>query len=264
MKIIELINELKSFAAIPVDETKTCDTVKSGDPEAEITKVGTTMFATPDVIRKAAEKGINFLIVHEPTYHTHMDDKVDDFISNEKKKLIEETGITIFRYHDFAHLSDPDLICEGELTALELDGQLKKGVYLGTNSYILDEEISAVKLAKRIEEKLGIKHVRIAGNPQAAGRKIACSFGTPGHLETSLADNDIVITGEICEWGLGEMTRDYAQLGYNKAVLVLGHIGSERAGMMLLAERLTELHPEIETEYIECGELYSYTDEFEV
>ena len=111
MKIIELINELKSFAAVPVDETKTCDTVKSGDPEAEIKKVGTTMFATPNVIRKAAEKGINFLIVHEPTYYNHMDNKVDYPIADEKKKLIEEKGLTIFRFHDYAHSFEPDIIC---------------------------------------------------------------------------------------------------------------------------------------------------------
>ncbi|MFQ9148313.1 MAG: hypothetical protein ACLR5G_08605 [Eubacteriales bacterium] len=30
---------------------KTCDTIKSGSPDAEVTKIAVSMFATPDVVR---------------------------------------------------------------------------------------------------------------------------------------------------------------------------------------------------------------------
>jgi hypothetical protein len=40
----------------------------------------------------------------------------------------------------------------------------------------------------------------------------------------------------------------------------MGHIGSERDGMRLLAKRLSEAHKDFETKYIECGEVYTYTD----
>ena len=40
----------------------------------------------------------------------------------------------------------------------------------------------------------------------------------------------------------------------------MGHIGSERAGMMYLAEVISEKHPELNVKYIECGEVYSYAD----
>ena len=40
----------------------------------------------------------------------------------------------------------------------------------------------------------------------------------------------------------------------------MGHIGSERGGMMHIADILKEKHPEINIEYFECEELYSYTD----
>ena len=42
--------------------------------------------------------------------------------------------------------------------------------------------------------------------------------------------------------------------------LVLGHLGSERDGMRLVADILKEKLPEIPTEYIESGEVYTYTD----
>lgn len=264
MTCTDLIGELKAMAAHPVDEKRTCDTVKSGDPDKTLTKVAVSMFATPEVVKKAAAWGAELLIVHEPTYYNHFD--TDENISlpaSEKEKLIRETGMTVFRFHDYAHACEPDLICEGELRYLGLKGEFRKGKYFAVNEYILDEPITALALAKTVEKNLGVKHVRIAGDPKAAGRRVSCSFGTPGHLEESLAENDFVLTGEICEWQLGEIARDYGQLGKKKAVLVLGHIGSERAGMMHLADILTEKHPGLSVRYLECGEVYTYTDDYE-
>ena len=92
------------------------------------------------------------------------------------------------------------------------------------------------------------------------GNRISCCFGASGHVAEELTGNDFVLTGEICEWETAEIARDYAQLGYNKVILVMGHIGSERAGVMYLAEMIKEKHSELTVKYIECGEVYSYTD----
>ena len=60
---------------------------------------------------------------------------------------------------------------------------------------------------------------------------------------------------------LGEYARDAGALGFNKSIIVMGHIGSERDGMKLLAERLSKKHNSFETKYFECGEVYTYTEE---
>jgi putative NIF3 family GTP cyclohydrolase 1 type 2 len=70
MKASELIKELCEGAFAP---EITCDTIKAGDAQREINKVGVTMFATVDVVRRAKEMGVDMLIVHEPTYYDHMD-----------------------------------------------------------------------------------------------------------------------------------------------------------------------------------------------
>ena len=70
----------------------------------------------------------------------------------------------------------------------------------------------------------------------------------------------MVLTGEACEWKLAEYARDADALGKNKTLIVMGHIGSERDGMRLLAKRLSENYSEFETQYFECGEVYTYTD----
>lgn len=260
MKIAELINELKSYSFVTFSDDETCDTVKIGDAEKEITKVAVSMFATPDVIRAAADYGANFLIVHEPMCYDHLDRVVPYEIGNEKKKLIEEKGICVFRFHDNAHGMEPDLIFDGQTKFMDISGKRVKGKYFAVNRYVLDEPMTAKELAAHLEEKLGLKHIRIAGCTDKKGKNIGCCFGTPGHIVEELLENDFVLTGEICEWKEGEIARDFAELGYNKAFLVMGHIGSERGGMRLLAEMLNDKHPEFETKYIECGEVYSYTD----
>ena len=70
----------------------------------------------------------------------------------------------------------------------------------------------------------------------------------------------MVLTGEACEWNLAEYARDCAQLGYKKALIIMGHIGSERDGMVYTADLLKDMHPELDVQYFECGEVYTYTD----
>lgn len=258
MKISELFEEIKSWGEMTAE--RTCDTYKAGDGTKEITGVAVSMFATPEIIRECERINANLLIVHEPVFYNHWDEEHGSKIAQMKKELIEKSGITIVRYHDYAHTIGKDMIYEGELKYLGLKGKKTNNHIFGVNGFILDEELTAKELAKTIENELGIRHVRIAGCSDKKGRKIACCFGTPGHVAEMMEENDFVLTGEIVEWEIGEMARDYMQLGYNKAVLVMGHIGSERAGMMYFADLLKEKYNEFKTDYLECGEVYSYTD----
>lgn len=259
MKAYELINELKQGST---HQGITCDTIKAGDENTELKKVALTMFATVDVIKRVKEWGADFLIVHEPTYYDHMDIKEDNIVVKEKEKLIIESGITIFRYHDYMHARDVDRITEGERYFLGLKGKVEHTPY--SASYILtaDEPVTALELAKRMEKELNIKHVRIAGERNKGAKRIALSFGTPAGVYELLCDESIqmVLTGEACEWKLCEYARDASLLGINKSLIVMGHIPSERDGMRLLELRLSEQYKDIEFKYFECSEVYTYTD----
>ena len=67
-------------------------------------------------------------------------------------------------------------------------------------------------------------------------------------------DCDLFITGEVGEVKVLEYVRDMCFFGNKKAVLVLGHFGSEYAGMRLLADTLREKG--IDAEYLHGGEVY--------
>jgi putative NIF3 family GTP cyclohydrolase 1 type 2 len=259
MKAKELIEEINvgGYAG-----AGTCDTVKAGNPEKEIHKVGVTMFATVDTVRNAKEWGADMLIVHEPTYYEHMENYIPCEVVDRKKALIDGSGMVVYRYHDHMHNRNTDQITAGELHFLGLNGNFEKTPYFASYSLTLDTPLTATELAKMMEDKLNIAHVRIAGERNKKSTRLALCFGTPGGVFDLLRDEniEIVLTGEACEWMLGEYARDAAALGFNKTLIVTGHIGSERDGMRLLAEKLKKAYPVFETKYIECGEAYTYTD----
>lgn len=258
MKIHELIKILNEGAEAPQN---TCDTLKSGDADREIKKVGVTMFATVDNIKKAAEAGVDFLITHEPTFYTHRDDFFDEAQIKEKKAQIDAYGITVYRYHDNMHFRAPDLITEGMLEEIGLRGTLEETSYLGSSLFTLDTEMTALSLARYLEERLNVSRIRIAGEREKPVKCLALCFGTPEGVFQLLSRDgvDCVLTGEACEWQLAEYARDAASLGKNKSLIVMGHIASERGGMRVLATRLKTRFPALSVEYIETDEVYSYT-----
>lgn len=259
MKAIELIKELNEGAITP---ERTCDTVKAGNPERELSRVAVSMFATVDIVRRVKEWGADLLIVHEPTYYDHMEViNVETDVIAAKRALIEESGIVIYRYHDNMHFREVDAIAEGELHYLGLTGKLEKTQYSASGLFVSDTPVSALDLAERMKKDLGIAHPRIAGARDAKGTRIATCFGTPrGVMELLQSkDIDIVLTGEVCEWKIAEYARDAAALGMNKSLIVMGHIGSERDGMRLLTERMKKKYS-FETRYFECGEVYTYAE----
>ena len=261
MKAYEIMNDLFSLA-MPLPFEQTCDTCKAGDPNAEVTKVAVSMFATVDIVRQARDWGAQLLIVHEPTYYNHMDEHSDDYFEVEKRRFIEQSGLTIYRYHDHPHCTDPDIITTGEIRYLGLDCAVEKTDVFDLTRLRLSTPMTPRQLATHIEACLGVAHVRIAGAADVPCTSLSLMVGTPGGLEQELLRpaTEIILTGEICEWALGEHVRDAAQLGYHKALLVLGHIGSERDGMKYTARILKDRQPQLDVRYFECGEVYTYTD----
>lgn len=263
MNTIEIMRDLFALA-YKKDFPGTCDTCKAGDPEADVRKVALTMFATPEVIRQAAEWGAQLLITHEPTYHTIPEDMPSgDIVDMQKKSLLEQTGITLFRFHDHPHYTSPDIIAAGELEKLGLEGTLEQTDIFDCVRIHLNSPMTAAETAEAIQRRLGIRHVRICGARDIPCQVVSGMFGAPGNIvleELQRPESQIVLVGETCEWLIGEYARDAAQLGLKKALLIMGHVGSERDGMEYTARLLKRMHPQLDVRYFECGEVYTYTD----
>ena len=264
MTVREFIEEIDgTFDVGP----RTVDTVKCGNADRELKKLVLTMFPTVEVIKKAAEWGADMILCHEPIYFNDFDAPMEGDTEVERKKyeLVENSGIVIKRFHDHMHKATPDMISEGGLYYLGLKGRLEKTEYYASSLFFSDEPITALELAKRIENNLGVKHVRIAGERNKKSSVIAVSFGMPGGVWELLRDPrvEIVLFGEADsqDWKMSEYARDAASLGINKSLLAIGHSDSEKGGMMLLAEKIRAKHPDIEVIHIDCGAPYGYTED---
>lgn len=257
MKAIELMEELFSLVT-KRDCNLSRDTLKSGNADKEINKVAVTMFPTVNVIKEAKEWGADLLIVHEPLYFNYKEGE-PDYIVKEKMKLVEESGLTIYRYHDHPHYTIPDVIAAGEFKYLGLKGEIETTDVFDLVRFHLDKPVTALELSEIIKEKLNVKYVRIAGTLDKPSTVISGMFGAPGNIVESELKNEnseILIVGETSEWAYAEYARDADQLGYNKTLMVLGHVGSERDGMRYTADIIKEKHPELMVKYIECEEVY--------
>ena len=232
-----------------------------GDENKEISKVGVCMMPTVEVLKSAIEWGTDLLIVHEPMFYDHMENYEENSVVNAKIELAKNSGMTIFRYHDYLHFRNEDIITNSAVEKLELDGTLEPSGSLVCRILTLNTPMTSLELARRIEEKLGIDCVRIAGEKNKKSTKIATCFGSLGNIKSFIARDDveIVLSGELCEWSDAEFARDACALGMNKSLIVLGHVLSERDGMEKLSKELATAHPELEVKYFECGDVYSYT-----
>ena len=180
MKISSLINDLKTWNDIPVDEDNTCDTVKSGSVDKEVHKVAIAMFGTIEVIKQVVDWGADFLIVHEPLFYDHMDDIHDLAIVKEKQRIIYDSGLTIFRFHDYAHAMNPDMICAGEIKYACLEGVIKERKKFGVTTFILKEPLTAEELAEKLIRNLNLDQIRVSGSinetvlPVALALRVIC------------------------------------------------------------------------------------------
>ncbi|UBM59867.1 Nif3-like dinuclear metal center hexameric protein [Marinilongibacter aquaticus] len=247
----DVVETLKS--EVTVDwRSKTVDTFKAGNPKTEVKGIATTFMATMDVLKKAKAKGLNFVIAHEPTFYSHLDDMkihAGDPIQEEKLKFIQENDMVVFRFHDHIHATNPDQIYEGVVAKLDWAQYQNPG----ERTFTIPEN-SLKDIVADIEKKFKARTVRVVGDPEAQFSKVGLALGAAGsgrHFEMLANPNcELLIVGESNEWETVPYVLDAEELGYNKALIILGHADSEEAGMDYFANWLKQFYPSIPIEFI--------------
>jgi putative NIF3 family GTP cyclohydrolase 1 type 2 len=242
------------IAAVPgAPFAETVDTVKVGDASQPITSIAVTFMATPDVIRQAAKLGANFLITHEPTFYNHLDSTeglTEDPTYLAKKRLLEESKLVVWRFHDYLHSVKPDRTLVGLAETL---GWTEYG--LANEPFLFKiPALSFGELQQQVKEKFGIKATRVVGDPNMTCRGVGLLPGFPPAkwqiMTLGRPDVDVLITGEIHEWETSEYARDSNQLGHPKGLIVMGHSFSEEDGIEAIVAWLQEQLPGISIQYI--------------
>jgi putative NIF3 family GTP cyclohydrolase 1 type 2 len=249
----EVIAAIQEHVGVPW-ETETVDTFKAGNPETRITGIAVTMMATLDVLQRAAAKGENLVITHEPTFYNHLDrpEGMDesDAVWKEKRAFIEKNGLVVWRFHDHWHSRKPDGILAGMVQALAWEKyQSAENPHLFTMPETTLEKLAA-DVAKRLETPV----LRVVGNPEMKMTKVALSPGSAGFQRETHAlemeNVEVLLVGETREWETVEYAADAVTEGKRKALIVIGHVPSEQAGMKECARWLRTFVKNVPIEFV--------------
>ncbi|HEY5822871.1 MAG TPA: Nif3-like dinuclear metal center hexameric protein [Cyclobacteriaceae bacterium] len=256
-QVMDLV--LKSIPAAPIQNT--VDTLKAGQGNTIVTGIVTTMFATVAVIQKAIELKANFIIAHEPTFYSHLDETAwleNDKVWKYKNELLTKNNIAVWRLHDYIHSIQPDGVLTGVLSAL---GWVQH--YNADKPQIVTIPASSLRdIVKLAKEKLEIKNLRVIGDLNQSCKKIALIPGAAGgRRQMQLIQNespDVLLCGESPEWETIEYIRDANLAGMKQSLIVLGHSVSEEPGMEWLVGWLQPKLPGIPINHIASKDPFTW------
>jgi putative NIF3 family GTP cyclohydrolase 1 type 2 len=249
----ELVAEIQKQVGVDWQK-ETVDTFKAGNPDTPVTGVAVTMMATMDVLQRASAKGLNFIITHEPTFYAHLDAPEgiaeSDPVWAEKRTFIQKHGLVVWRFHDHWHMRTPDGIEAGMIHALGWEKFQSP-----TNQYLFVlPETTLADLARQVARKLNSAVVRVVGDRNLKVTKIGFSPGAAGsqrEIEALEQDNvQVLLVGETREWETVEYADDAVSQGRKKALIVIGHIPSEQAGMEECARWLKTFVKSVPVEFV--------------
>jgi putative NIF3 family GTP cyclohydrolase 1 type 2 len=237
----EVVKAIQDHVGIPW-MAQTVDTFKAGDPDTPVTGIAVTMMATLDVLQRAAANHQNLIITHEPTFFSHQDkpEGMDesDPVWAEKRAFLEQNHLVIWRFHDHWHRRNPDGILAGMVHALGWE----KYQHPDDPKIFTLPEITIAKLAGDVAKHLDAPTLRVVGNPELKITQAALTPGFSGFVrETHALEQDnveVLLAGETREWETVEYVADAVTENKHKALIIIGHIPSEQAGMQECARWL--------------------------
>lgn len=222
---------------------ETVDTVKTGNASQDLSGVVTTFMANIEVIKGAVATGSNLIVTHEPTFYNHRDETEwlsGDAVYQAKRRLLDDHGIVVFRFHDQMHRIRPDPVVRAFVDQLGWAGNAEPDA---TNVFRFEPRRLSEVVAE-LGAKLGAPDPRVVGDPAMTCERIGLMVGASGGRRQILflaqSSVDVLIVGEIAEWETSEYVRDAISAGRRQALIVAGHSVSESAGMKWLAGWLRE------------------------
>ena len=252
----EVVEKIKMNVGVPW-RTETVDKIVGGSGAGVVKGIATTMMATLDVVQRAAAAGKNFIITHEPTFYTHLD-TFEGMAKNPtyqyKAEFLKKHDMAVFRFHDHWHAHHPDGIATGMVRALGWD----KNIDPVNSRGFTFEGVPLARFAKEMQSRLHVRSMRVVGDPALPVNRVIANWGYAsgdgGMRALSQPDVDLLVVGEAREWEVVEYVQDQIAAGKKKALIVLGHVVSEQAGMQYCAEWIKSFVTEVPVEFMAAAE----------
>lgn len=280
MRIEDVIQNIKNYCKgswmdHKIDDQTTRDKVLYGDTNKECTGIVTTIYASVDVIRKAHELGTNLIIAHEALFWNRGDkrewlEESQNKTYLAKKKLLDDYGITVWRFHDYIHSGIPykDGYIDGIFYGLAKETGWDNAVICEdiSGAVYVECETTPLEVAETIREKWHLQNMKCIGNMHAKVNKIlVCGHVMEGGDSNSLIkrieaeDINLLIPLELIDFTLTEYVKDSGQLGFDRAILAPGHFNVEEPGMKYMIEWIQDaLKEAIPAAFVQAGDIYTY------
>lgn len=253
----DVVERIKRNIGVPWTEP-TVDTFKDGDSTTRVTGIAVTMMATFDVLQRAAARGANLVITHEPTFYDHFD-KLDgleaehDSVTAAKRAFIREHRMVVVRMHDHWHRRKP------EPMSTSLSRKLGWDQYRSPESEFLYRlpETTLADLAATIRQRLPAPTLRVVGDAGLRVSRIVVVPGAAGfdrHRQALRQGVEVLVIGEAREWETVEYVADAIAAGQKKALIILGHIPSEQDGMEEFARWLGTFVKEVPITFVPAAD----------
>ena len=253
----EVVARIRERLGVPWREATYRDTFKFGGPDTVVTGIATTAFVSLEVIERAAAERLNLIIPHEDTYWNDRDDVATvsgDPLYARKVELMRRHDVVVFRMHDHMHAQRPDFTYVGSARAIGLEARYETAP--GSHRFVIPETTLG-SLAAEVQRRSGGRAIRVVGDPTARVSRVQLGVGyaTPAINDPGV---NVVISGELQETDGGfdspEYVLDAASLGIAKGWIMLGHVVSEEAGMLEMAEWIGSFVSEVPVRLVKAGE----------
>ncbi|MFC4098934.1 Nif3-like dinuclear metal center hexameric protein [Paenibacillus xanthanilyticus] len=250
----DVIAELRGTVP-PIADT--ADTLDGASPETPVTSIAVAFMPTQAVIEQAASMGANLLVVHESPYYSHRPEHAphlaDDPVCRFKRDFLRQSGLAVYRHHDYCHRLQPDPIMTGLLQSLAWDTHVE--AMLPTAAVLQVPARRAAELAAYVKANLRLPYVRLTGDLDMRCERIGVLVGYRGGGANAIPlfrehKLDLIVAGEGPEWETPEYVRDAASQGSPTSLLAIGHAESEEPGMRVVAEQLRGRYPELPVHFI--------------
>ncbi len=164
-----------------------------GDPDIDVTGLGMCWWMSEEVIDAAIEKGLNFLISHEPElfrwyespWHTNLRPEVIEFNKRKKKKL-EDNGMCVYTAHSNWDAQAEVGMGPGLAKVLGFTDMIRRDVIIGVYRV---GPMTFAELIEHVKERMGLAHVRVQGDPEKRIETVVLGWGSMGsEVEAILAN----------------------------------------------------------------------------
>jgi putative NIF3 family GTP cyclohydrolase 1 type 2 len=206
------------------------DTFKMGDPNTPVNGVASCFMSTFEVIKRAHEKGLNFVITHEPTIWTDADllpPVQSDPLYKLKLEYVNDNKMIVWRTHDSWHKMQPEPMNAAQNKKLGWD----KYALAGDPRTCQFPPMPLRDAVEQYVQKVPTESVRVIGNPDWVVKSLThCGHSFEQNIE-GLEKYDATISIEVREFETAEYGRDLLASGGKGAMIIASHESGEENGM---------------------------------